>query len=135
MRKTIHIAQFASGSRTDNIGDTTLFYSAGFSKHANDVSGLFLDNPPVLSPRYASLIWRYYADVDQYIAIHVQGSHVVNSAMGRSYPFRAGYEVSRDDMNAIDLTLAAMSGWSTSISEIISSTRFSIAVPVIKSSR
>lgn len=108
MRKTIHIAQFASGSRTDNIGDTTLFYSAGFSKHANDVSGLFLDNPPVLSPHYASLIWRYYADVDQYIAIHVQGSHVVNSAMGRSYPFRAGYEVSRDDMNAIDFHLSSL---------------------------
>ncbi len=108
MRKIIHIAQFASGSRTDNIGDTTLFYSAGFSKHANDVSGLFLDNPPVLSPRYASLIWRYYADVDQYIAIHVQGSHVVNSAMGRSYPFRAGYEVSRDDMNAIDYQLSSL---------------------------
>lgn len=108
MNKTIHIAQFAAGSRYDNIGDTTLFYSEGFSKRANDVSGIFLDNPPMLSSRHASLVWRYYKDVDRYILIHVQGSHVVSSAMGRNYPFRAGYEVSRDDMNAIDFSLTSL---------------------------
>ena len=101
MRKKIDIAQFASGSRTDHIGDTTLFYSAGYSRHANDVSGLFIDNPPVLSPRYASVAWLYHADVDKYLLLHVQGSHVVSTALGRNYPFRAGYEVSRDDMNQI----------------------------------
>ncbi len=105
MRKKIEIAQFASGSWTDNIGDTTLFYSAGYSRHANDVSGLFLDNPPVLSPRYASVAWLYYQDVDKYILMHVQGSHVVNIALGRNYPFRAGYEVSREDMNQIGYSL------------------------------
>ena len=68
MRKKIDIAQFASGSWPDNIGDTTLFYSAGYSRHANDVSGLFLDNPPVLSPRYASVAWLYHADVDKYLS-------------------------------------------------------------------
>ena len=108
MRKKIDIAQFASGSWPDNIGDTTLFYSAGYSRHANDVSGLFLDNPPVLSPRYASVAWLYHADVDKYLFMHVQGSHVVNVALGRNYPFRAGYEVSRDDMNQINYSLRAL---------------------------
>lgn len=108
MNKTIHIAQFAAGSRLDNIGDTTLFYSEGFSKRANDVRGIFLDNPPVLSPRHASLVWRYYKDVDRYMLMHVQGSHVVNTAMGRNYPFRAAYEVSRNEMNAIDFALTAL---------------------------
>lgn len=108
MRKKIDIAQFASGSWPDNIGDTTLFYSAGYSRHANDVSGLFLDNPPVLSPRYASVAWLYHADVDKYLFMHVQGSHVVNVALGRNYPFRAGYEVSRDDMNQINFSMRAL---------------------------
>ncbi len=108
MVKNIHIAKFASGSWTDNIGDTTLFYSAGYTRHASDVSGLFLDNPPVLSPRHASLVWRYNVDVDKFILIHVQGSHVVSKALGRIYPFRAGYEVSRDDMNKIDFCLSSL---------------------------
>ena len=108
MKRLINITQFASGSRTDNIGDTTLFYTSGFSKHANDLAGLFLDNPPVLSRDYATLIWRYYQDVDKHILIHVQGSHVVSSAMGRNYPFRAGYEVSRDDMNSIEYRLSSL---------------------------
>lgn len=108
MNRNVIISQFAAGSRPSPIGDTTLFYTAGFSKHANDVSGLFLDNPPVLSPNHASLVWRYYRDVDRYMLIHVQGSHVVNTSMGRNYPFRAGYEVSRDDMNTIGFQLSAL---------------------------
>lgn len=108
MNTNVIISQFAAGSRPSPIGDTTLFYSAGFSKHANDVSGLFLDNPPVLSPHHASLVWRYYRDVDRYMLIHVQGSHVVSTSMGRNYPFRAGYEVSRDDMNAIGFQLSSL---------------------------
>ena len=108
MVKNINIAKYASGSWTDNIGDTTLFYSAGYTRHASDVSGLFLDNPPVLSPKHASLVWRYNADVDNYILIHVQGSHVVSKALGRIYPFRAGYEVSRDDMNRIGFCLTSL---------------------------
>lgn len=105
---TINIAKYASGSWPDNIGDTTLFYSAGYTRHGSDVSGLFLDNPPVLSPKHASLVWRYNADVDHYILIHVQGSHVVSKALGRIYPFRAGYEVSRDDMNKIGFCLTSL---------------------------
>lgn len=105
MIKTINIERQAFGSRTDNIGDTTLYYSANCSSHSSDVKGQFLDNPPKLSPRHASLVWRYNADVDKYLLIHVQGSHVVNSALGRQYTFRAGYEVSRDDMNAIGFSL------------------------------
>ena len=108
MVRNINIAKFASGSWPDNIGDTTLFYSAGYTRHASDVSGLFLDNPPVLSPKHASLVWRYNADVDKYILIHVQGSHVVSKALGRIYPFRAGYEVSRDDMNLIGFCLTSL---------------------------
>ena len=108
MVENINIAKFASGSWPDNIGDTTLFYSAGYTRHASDVSGLFLDNPPVLSPRHASLVWRYNRDVDRYILIHAQGSHVVSKALGRIYPFRAGYEVSRDDMNKIGFCLTSL---------------------------
>ena len=108
MVKNINIAKFASGSWPDNIGDTTLFYSAGYTRHASDVGGLFLDNPPVLSPKHASLVWRYNADVDRYILIHVQGSHVVSKALGRIYPFRGGYEVSRDDMNQIGFSLTSL---------------------------
>ena len=108
MIKTINISKFASGSWPDNIGDTTLFYSEGYTHHASDVSGLFLDNPPVLSPKHATLVWRYNADVDGYILIHVQGSHVVSKALGRIYPFRAGYEVNRDGMNAIGFNVTSL---------------------------
>lgn len=106
--KKINIAKYASGSWPDNIGDTTLFYTSDTSRHARDVAGLFLDNPPVLSPNHASLVWRYYQDVDKYILIHVQGSHVVSAALGRNYPFRAGYEVSREEMNNIDFNLFSL---------------------------
>jgi len=108
MTKTINIERQAFGSKTDNIGDTTLYYSANCSSHTLDVKGQFLDNPPMLSLHHASLVWRYNVDVDKYLLIHVQGSHVVNSAKGRQYTFRAGYEVSRDDMNAIDFRLAPL---------------------------
>ena len=108
MIKTINIERQAFGSRTDSIGDTTLFYSANSSTHAKDVKGQFMDTPPRLSLNHASLVWRYNADVDKYLLIHVQGSHVVNQAKGRQYTFRAGYEVSRDDMNAIGFQLTSL---------------------------
>ena len=108
MSKKIKLYQFASGSWPDKIGDTTLYYTENYSRRANSVGGIFLDNPPRLSPNCAGLIWRYYADTDRYLLIHVQGSQVVNSAMGRDYPFRAGYEVSRDDMNVIHFNLPAI---------------------------
>ena len=72
------------------------------------MEGFFLDNPPRLSPDCAGLVWRYYQDTDRYLLIHVQGSQVVNAALGRNYPFRAGYEVSRDDMNAIKFNIPAV---------------------------
>lgn len=105
---TIKISKYATGSWPQNIGDTTLFYSGDSSRHAKDVEGIFLDNPPRLSPDCAGLVWRYYHDTDRYLLIHVQGSQVVNAALGRNYPFRAGYEVSRDDMNAIKFNIPAV---------------------------
>ena len=108
MIKTINISKYASGSWPDRIGDTTLFYSENYTHHASDLSGLFLDNPPVLSSKHASLVWKYNADVDRYILIHVQGSHVVSRALGRIYPFRAGYEVGRDAMNAIGFAITSL---------------------------
>lgn len=104
----IKISKYATGSWPKNIGDTTLFYSGDSSRHAKDVEGFFLDNPPRLSPDCAGLVWRYYQDTDRYLLIHVQGSQVVNAALGRNYPFRAGYEVSRDDMNAIKFNIPAV---------------------------
>lgn len=108
MNKTINIERQAFGSRTDQIGDNTLFYSADSSLHVANISGQFADNPPVLSLRHASLVWRYNEDVDRYLLIHVQGSHVISQALGRQYTFRAGYEVSRQDMNTIDFRLTSL---------------------------
>lgn len=108
MSKLINISKYASGSWVDNIGDTTLFYSGESSRHAKDVEGFFLDNPPRLSASCASLVWRYYQDTDKYLLIHVQGSHVVNRALGRNYPFRAAYEISRKDINDIHFNIPAI---------------------------
>ena len=106
--KTINIEKYGFGSRPDSIGDNTLFYSGKASKHAKDVNGFFVDSPPKLSPNHASLVWRYYHDTDTYLLIHVQGAHVVSKAKGRQYAFRAGYEVSRDDMNSINFQLTRL---------------------------
>lgn len=116
MNKTIKISKFASGSRKDTLGDGTLFYSSDVSDYTKSLGGFFMDNPPVLSKRWASLVWRYNCFKDQscnvvnerYVLIHVQGSHVVNEAMGRYYPYRAGYEVTRDDMNKIGFSLTSL---------------------------
>ena len=108
MTYTINIERKGFGSRTDSAGDTTLFYTAGASSHVGYINGQFLDNPPELSPNHASLVWRYNEDNDRYLLIHVQGSDVIFSAKGRNYSFRAGYEVSRDDVNAIDFQLHAL---------------------------
>lgn len=108
MIKTINIERQAFGSKADFIGDNTLFYSADCSDHVIDVRGQFEDNPSRLSPHHASLVWRYNADVDNYLLIHVQGSHVISESKGRQYTFRAGYEVSREDMNTIGFHLTAL---------------------------
>lgn len=108
MSKKIKLYQFVSGSWPDKIGDTTLYYTENYSRRAHSVGGIFLDNPPKLSADSAGLVWRYYHDTDRYLLIHVQGSQVVNLSMGRNYPFRASYEVSRDDMNAIHFNLPAI---------------------------
>lgn len=108
MIKTINIERQVFGSRLDTIGDTTLSYSADSSTYVGNINGRFMDNPPRLSRNHASLVWRYNVDVDRYLLIHVQGSHVVNIAKGRQYTYRAGYEVSRDDMNSIGFRLTPL---------------------------
>jgi len=108
MRTTINIPKRASGAKKDQIGDGTLFYTGEVSDFNKSLSGWFIDNPPVLSQKHASLVWRYNHGLDRYILIHVQGSQVVSESMGRYYPFRAGYEVSRDDMNKIGFSLTSL---------------------------
>jgi hypothetical protein len=108
MSTTINIPKRASGAQKDQIGDGTLFYTGDVSDFNKSLSGWFIDNPPVLSKHHASLVWRYNHSLDRYILIHVQGSQVVSEAMGRYYPFRAGYEVSRDDMNKIGFSLTSL---------------------------
>ena len=106
--KKIKIYQFAQGSWPDTIGDGTLFYTEDYSRWASNVGSTFVDNPPRLSKDCAGLVWRYYSDKDRYLLIHVQGSQVVNVGLGRNYPFRAGYEVSREDMNSIRFNIPAV---------------------------
>ena len=108
MKTTINIPKRASGAQKNSIGDGTLFYTGDVSEFNKSLSGWFIDNPPTLSQHHASLVWRYNRGYDRYILIHVQGSQVSNEAMGRYYPFRAGYEVSRDDMNKIDFSLTSL---------------------------
>lgn len=108
MSATINIPKRASGSKKDMIGDGTLFYTGDLSDFNKSISGWFIDNPPVLSRQHASLVWRYNRSADRYILIHVQGSQVVSETMGRYYPFRAGYEVSREDMNRIGFSLTSL---------------------------
>lgn len=108
MNATINIPKRASGSKKDMIGDGTLFYTGDLSDFNKSISGWFIDNPPVLSRQHASLVWRYNRSTDRYILIHVQGSQVVSETMGRYYPFRAGYEVSREDLNRIGISLTSL---------------------------
>ena len=104
----INIPKRAAGAEKDTIGDGTLFYTSDVSDFNKSLSGWFIDNPPVLSPHHASLVWRYNHGLDRYMLIHVQGSQVVSESMGRYYPFRAGYEVSRHDFNKIDCSLTSL---------------------------
>ena len=97
----INIYQLIYGSLSNPLGDSTLAYSIGTSNRANDVRGLFMDDfsMPRLSSAYSSLVWRYYAQEDRYIAIHVQGSQITDPSMGRYYSYRAAFEVNRDELN------------------------------------
>ena len=97
----INIYQLIYGSLSNPLGDSTLAYSVGTSNKANDVRGLFMDDfsMPKLSSAYSSLVWRYSAQEDRYIAIHVQGSQIADSSMGRYYSYRAAFEVNRDELN------------------------------------
>lgn len=106
--KSIKLYKIAQGSWPETIGDGTLFYTEDCSRWARNVGGSFIDNPPRLSKDCAGLVWRYYQDTDRYLLVHVQGSQVVNAGLGRVYSFRAGYEVSRDDMNAISFNIPAV---------------------------
>ena len=108
MNKTIKMPKRASGSKPDQIGDGTLFYTSDVSDFNQSLSGWFVDNLPKLSRKHASLVWRYNRDVDRYILIHVQGSQVESEALGRCYPFRAGYEISRSDMNELSFDLTSL---------------------------
>ena len=108
MTKTIHIPKRASGSHQNKLGDETLFYSSGVSDQARAVSSIFIDNPPKLSREHGSIVWSYQRPADRYLLIHVQGSHVVSEGLGRNYPYRASFEVTRADMNVIDFGLAAL---------------------------
>lgn len=98
---TIQIYKKANGSLLSTPGDGVLFYTGDYSPRANAVSGIFIDNPPTLPADSAALIWRYYADTDRYVLVHVQGSHALFPAEGRNYPFRGAYEVTLSDVNAL----------------------------------
>ena len=93
------MSKIAYGSLSTTIGDATLGYSSGVSFKAQEVCGLYIDIPPVLSRNYSTLLWQYYADTDNYMVTHVQGRHTEDRAMGRIFSYRAAFEVSRDEMN------------------------------------
>lgn len=96
---TINIYKKANGSLLTTPGDGVLFYTGDYSPRANAISGIFIDNPPTLPADSAALIWRYYADTDRYVLVHIQGSHALFPAEGRNYPFRGAYEVTLSDVN------------------------------------
>lgn len=98
---TINIYKKANGSLLSAPGDGVLFYTGDYSPRANAISGIFIDNPPTLPADSAALIWRYYADTDRYILVHVQGSHALFPAEGRNYPFRGAYEVTLADVDSL----------------------------------
>lgn len=104
---SIHIYKKAHGSLLTSPGDGVLYYTGDFSARANAVNGIFADNPPVLDPNRAALIWRYYPDTDRYLLVHVQGSYAVFPSQSRNYPYRAAFEVTRSDVN---LLIAAAHG-------------------------
>lgn len=100
------MSKIAYGSLSTTIGDGTLGYSGGVSFKAQEVCGLYIDIPPVLSQEYSSLIWSYCLDTDNYMLVHVQGRHVEDNAMGRIFPYRGAYEVSREEMNRVGFCVA-----------------------------
>lgn len=104
----IKISKIAFGSLSTSIGDSTLGYSPEVTFRGRDVDGLYVDNPQVLSNNYSSLIWRYYADTDNYMLTHVQAMHVVDKSMGRMFPYRGAYEVSREEMNRTGFSVASV---------------------------
>lgn len=98
---TINIYKKANGSLLSTPGDGVLIYTGDYSPRANAISGIFIDNPPTLPADSAALVWRYYADTDRYILVHVQGSYALFPAEGRNYPFRGAYEVMLSDVDAL----------------------------------
>lgn len=91
----INIYKRIHGSLTNKKGDGVLGYTEDYSDRTKLVSSV-IDNPPVLSPNYATVIWRYYKNIDRYMYIHIQGSRFLFS--DRNYPYRAAFEVNRKDM-------------------------------------
>jgi len=106
--QTIKISKIAFGSLSTTIGDATLGYTEGVSFRAREVDGIYVDNPPVLSKDYSSVIWKYYPDTDNYMLTHVQGLHVTDNSMARFFPYRGAYEVSRSEMNRTGLSVASV---------------------------
>lgn len=96
-----NIYKIAYGSLLTTPGDSVLYYTGDISSRARGINGIFVDNPPVLDPSHATLIWRYYADSDRYVFMHIQGSYALFPAQGRVYPYRAAFEVTRADVNAL----------------------------------
>lgn len=105
----INIYKIAYGSFANSLGDGTLYYSSNYSGRAAAINGFFHDTPPRLSKDYATAIWRYYADVDKYMLIHVQGSQVADASNARSYTYRAAFEVDRTELNGISQTWMPLS--------------------------
>lgn len=106
--QNINISKIAFGSLSTTIGDCTLGYTEDVSFRAREVDGIYVDNPPVLSRDYSSVIWKYYADTDNYMFTHVQGLHVTDSSMARFFPYRGAYEVSREEMNRVGMNVASV---------------------------
>lgn len=106
---TIKIKQimFGSPNRTENIGDGLLAFAGDSSSDAQAVRAKFIDNPPYLSTKYSSVVFRRLFKENLYSIVHVQGSAVVNKGMGRQYPYRAAYEILANDTQGIDKHLHA----------------------------
>lgn len=101
--KTINIYKSISGSlpQADKFGDGRLLYSEGISTMADNISSMFMDSQGRLSDKYATIIWTYYDDIDRYVFTNIQGHYTVFEAEARAYPYRATFEVDRDDLNSL----------------------------------
>lgn len=98
----IKIPRVAFGSYTNKLGDTRLYYTEGCSDKTRYVKSEFQDARHVLSKEFASVLWQYGADKDVFRMKHVQGWNVYFEAEARIYPYRAAFEVARQDMEKLN---------------------------------